>query len=913
MKKILFFIISLLLIGTAYAQCGIITTDTILEDDLIANGDCISIGANNIVLDGNGHTITGNGSGVAIMSAGTGVTIKNFRISGFKTSISLENSDSSIVEDNHISMQSNYSKGIHSLNSDSLTVRGNTIVMENAESAAIYITNSRDLALENNEVTCKSKIFFEKTACVYLKDIMDSEIMNNNIEYKEGKFFPTVSCLRVYTGQNNKYHDNAIKGYCSALVSSGEKNSEYYSNLVDIDGFYGGSIPSALVFASGENNIIRDSEVSAPGNIFNFNTGTEGTKPLGYIVKDIKIDGNLIFSASKLTEITVYGNRHPQVITPGFGNKTSLGKFNIQTFINTPGYVEFSIKYNPYLNVENIDEGTVRLYYYNSSAWQELPGTTVDRDTHTIHADYIAFPTTYSGNHLRLGVWADAALNETYPSLCQPDCTKGDNITYLECESNTGCQDVQMNFLDPSGTGIAIANCDKKTVGSNYYFLASYCIGDVLYENYTCRQNAGLSGTIVSVFPSGRACGNGCDNGTCIYEAQNETPPIEGICPGNKVLICHNTDISLCVANSSVSAHLDHGDSLGLCENNTETPAENQEQNTTNPNEESETEPPVPGQNTTAPHANETADEPPVNHGCPPSKILICHNGKNELCVASNAVPAHLKHGDYEGMCVNEKADSKELKNIKKDEKVSLEFNNSVKVSFRALKEKNESNILITARIRDVPPADVPLPKRKVSNYLVIDHPDIDNSELADSKIEFTVTQDYLTENNAYKEDVILGKFAGSWRDLKTNYVKTIENTLYFEADSLGFSTFAVTINNTVAPVQAQQAANRLSAETEETDGKEDSTDSFTNKLLYLPVIAGASLFVLLLFVLLVFPPKQKRPEKNNPDQDRYKPVLQYIEKRVKSGIKKEDIRKELEKAGYDNETIEKLMKLSFS
>jgi hypothetical protein len=40
-----------------------------------------------------------------------------------------------------------------------------------------------------------------------------------------------------------------------------------------------------------------------------------------------------------------------------------------------------------------------------------------------------------------------------------------------------------------------------------------------------------------------------------------------------------------------------------------------------------------------------------VAQNCGPNKVLVCHKGKNTLCISKNALQAHLNHGDYLGPC----------------------------------------------------------------------------------------------------------------------------------------------------------------------------------------------------------------------------------------------------------------------
>jgi hypothetical protein len=93
----------------------------------------------------------------------------------------------------------------------------------------------------------------------------------------------------------------------------------------------------------------------------------------------------------------------------------------------------------------------------------------------------------------------------------------------------------------------------------------------------------------------------------------------------------------------------------------------------------------------------------------------------------------------------------------------------------------------------------------------------------------------------------------------------------------------------------------------------ETKQDGFVDRLLSLPFIIGASIFLVLLFVLTNLPPRQKKEDKANPEEEKFRPVLTYIEKLKKKEMSREDIAKELESAGYDKATVERLLKFSFN
>jgi PGF-pre-PGF domain-containing protein len=311
-------------------------------------------------------------------------------------------------------------------------------------------------------------------------------------------------------------------------------------------------------------------------------------------------------------------------------------------------------------------------------------------------------------------------------------------------------------------------------------------------------------------------------------------------------------------------------------------------------------------------------EETPIFGACPPEMILICHlvNGETNICIVQDALSGHLSHGDYEGDCVNEKADTKELANILANQAIVLEFNNDIKVSFKALRFKPRATI--KARVRNVPPLQIPNEARAVNKYIVIEHSDIGNPEIADSKLEFTVSEGWLLSNKIKKEEVILSKYIednASWKDLNTIYANTLGNIHYYEADTEGFSTFAVTfkiIETPVVPVN-------VSEKTEETEEIQeapaatlnDAKERYFNRFLTLPYILGAGLIVLfIIFTRFMSSKKTKKEEKENPEIKRYKGVLEFIDQLKKKNKSEEEIEKELAKAGWEIEERYILLKL---
>ena len=136
--------------------CGsVITTSTALTTDLVCagTGDALVIGADNVVLDLKGHSITGPGAGPST-GAGvraaerTGVTITNGTVSGFEHGVAVDTTHYTTVS--KISSHHNI-RGVEVANGDHLLVTRNTLWAN--EGDAIRVGGSDDSVIGQNVAT----------------------------------------------------------------------------------------------------------------------------------------------------------------------------------------------------------------------------------------------------------------------------------------------------------------------------------------------------------------------------------------------------------------------------------------------------------------------------------------------------------------------------------------------------------------------------------------------------------------------------------------------------------------------------------------------------------------------------------------------------------------------------------------
>lgn len=116
----------------------------------------------------------------------------------------------------------------------------------------------------------------------------------------------------------------------------------------------------------------------------------------------------------------------------------------------------------------------------------------------------------------------------------------------------------------------------------------------------------------------------------------------------------------------------------------------------------------------------------------------------------------------------------------------------------------------------------------KVFQYLKIDKTNLNDSDLnGTARIKFQVNQSWLKSNSLEARNIILKRFAdNNWQDLKTTLLSTDGIYAYYEAETPGFSYFAIAEGAVVvptAPVPDMPEAGEAEAGGEETSGEQPS------------------------------------------------------------------------------------------
>ncbi|MBU3905146.1 MAG: PGF-pre-PGF domain-containing protein, partial [Nanoarchaeota archaeon] len=115
-------------------------------------------------------------------------------------------------------------------------------------------------------------------------------------------------------------------------------------------------------------------------------------------------------------------------------------------------------------------------------------------------------------------------------------------------------------------------------------------------------------------------------------------------------------------------------------------------------------------------------------------------------------------------------------------------------------------------------PSDISIVVGEVYKYLQFTPTKISETDLSTAKIKFKVTNSWLTDNNIDPDTVALNRWITRWNKLPT--VKTSEDSTYtyYEAETSGFSYFAITGTQFAAPVEDTTATEEIIEPLKETN-----------------------------------------------------------------------------------------------
>ena len=182
----------------------------------------IIIDNNNIILDGNGRTITGNNTGNGVYLSGrTGVTIKNFLIRNFLYGIRSESSQDVVIEGNTISSNS---YGISISQGNNHTLNNNTV--SDNQYGGIGIGFSGGNILRNNVVVRNAQFSQYNLHGIQISNSNGNTLSDNVIS--NNKYGLQLFSIENTTMTANRIYDNTYNFFLF-----GTQDSHFSGNIVD--------------------------------------------------------------------------------------------------------------------------------------------------------------------------------------------------------------------------------------------------------------------------------------------------------------------------------------------------------------------------------------------------------------------------------------------------------------------------------------------------------------------------------------------------------------------------------------------------------------------------------------------------------------------------------------------------------
>lgn len=450
-------------------SCGeTITEDKILGSDLSCSGTAIIIGADNIVLDCNGHTITGDGfsgSGL-LLSLRIGVTVKNCNVNNFESGIVLTDSSNNILENNNAS------------NNDYVGIAIQYSSYENTLTS--NIANNNFHGFELSEITLGN---------------FTSNIANGNT-YSGFSISGQFNTFTANTANNNDHYGFYISGIFNTLTSNVAENNGYNGFTIDecSDNTLSGNMANYneygfVLFSAGDNVLTSNTALNNEYGIT-----LSGSN-------EITIESNTI------TDNTISG------IIVAYSNRNNITNNEVSS--NGAGIVVEHSTYN-YLANNNVNSNTghgITLYAPMSPHYNEITNNTINNNRWGLHFGYGSADNTANNNivcfNLEYDIWeedsnsgddntCDTAIDwdDDGATGCTYSCTDSDgdgvpdeidNCWYVvnanQADSNLNCPSPPYTSDPKCGDACDVLSC-----------------GDTLTSNYTMSDDlTNCSGTAITI------------------------------------------------------------------------------------------------------------------------------------------------------------------------------------------------------------------------------------------------------------------------------------------------------------------------------------------------------------------------------------------------------------------------------
>ena len=234
-------------LGIPGPECGIISEDTNLTGNLTSSETCITIGENNIILDCQGHTITGEGEGYGIeMHSKNNVIIKNCIIENFATGIYIDPSYNNTLLNNIVRF--NGMDGIYLQNSHNNTMINITAYNNTKDGIHLHQSTNNSLKDITNYDNMRHGIHLEQSSSN--NSLVDVNCLNNS---EIGIYFSSSQSNEINRGEMGD--NNLINSWNNAGI---KLSSSSNNNITGVYMYNNKKYAVTMVSSSNNNKLIEN-------------------------------------------------------------------------------------------------------------------------------------------------------------------------------------------------------------------------------------------------------------------------------------------------------------------------------------------------------------------------------------------------------------------------------------------------------------------------------------------------------------------------------------------------------------------------------------------------------------------------------------------------------------------------------
>jgi hypothetical protein len=146
------------------------------------------------------------------------------------------------------------------------------------------------------------------------------------------------------------------------------------------------------------------------------------------------------------------------------------------------------------------------------------------------------------------------------------DCTDSDCASDPACQpqAETNCSD----GLDNDNDGLT--DCNDQDCANDPVCLPETNCNDGVdndSDGFTdCNDQDCANDPVCQVFDTETSCSDGIDNdGDSFIDCTDKDCASDPVCVSGKVMVCHKGKKTITISSNAVSAHLAHGDIIGIC------------------------------------------------------------------------------------------------------------------------------------------------------------------------------------------------------------------------------------------------------------------------------------------------------------------------------------------------------------